>query len=188
MARATRLHQIIYADHPEINCIITAQAPNAMAFSVTGRVMDTKTIPESYVVLRDVPLLPYGQPYLAPAEVSARLSKRTPVLFIRNDTVLTTGASIHQAFDRLEVADFTAFSLINTLPLGELVPIGEQEIAELEGFDNLDLLCKGGDHIIAFKTFRISDVEDKNRNTNPKISKVRFNKERLVEVSEAKRF
>lgn len=131
-SRATRLHQIIYADHPAVNCIITAQAPNAMAFSVTGQVMDTKTIPESYVVLRDVPLLSYGQLYLAPAEVSARLSKRTPVLFIQNDTVLTTGASIHQAFDRLEVADFTAFSLINTLPLGELVPIGEQEIAELE--------------------------------------------------------
>ncbi len=131
-SRATRLHQIIYADHPEVNCIITAQAPNAMAFSVTGRVMDSKTIPESYVVLREVPLLPYGQPYLAPAEVSGRLSKRTPVLFIQNDTVLTTGASIHQAFDRLEVADFTAFSLINTLPLGELVPIGEPEIKELE--------------------------------------------------------
>jgi L-fuculose-phosphate aldolase len=131
-SRAANLHQAIYADHPEINCIITAQAPNAMAFAVTGQMMDTKTIPESYVVLRDIQMIPYGQPYLVPEKVSAALSANTPVLLIRNDTVLTTGASLHQAFDRLEVADFTAFSLINTLHIGALVPIGEQEVKDLE--------------------------------------------------------
>ena len=59
-SRAAKLHQVIYADHPEINCVITAQIPNAMAYSVTDCVLKTKTIPESYVVLRDVPRIPYG--------------------------------------------------------------------------------------------------------------------------------
>jgi L-fuculose-phosphate aldolase len=131
-SRAAELHQVIYADHPDVNCIITAQSPNAMAYAVTGQPLDSKTIPESYVVLRNVPLVPHGQQYDAPEQISAAISKNSPALLIQNDTVLTTGASVHQAFDRLEVADFTALSLINTLPIGPLVPIGEAEVQELE--------------------------------------------------------
>ncbi len=131
-SRAVRLHRTIYDDHPGIHCIITAQCPSAMAYAVTGHPLDSKTIPESYVVLRNVPLVPYGQPYDAPEKVSAVLSKNSPAVLIQNDTLLTTGATIHQAFDRLEVADFTAFSLLSTLHIGPLVPIGEAEVKELE--------------------------------------------------------
>lgn len=131
-SRAFRLHQAIYNDHPNINCIITAQSPNATAFTVTNRPLDTKTIPESYVVLHEVPLFPYGEQYQAPEKVSALLSRNTSVILIQNDTVLTTGASIHQAFDRLEVADFSALSLIDTINIGPLVPIGEDEVRVLK--------------------------------------------------------
>jgi L-fuculose-phosphate aldolase len=131
-SRAVRLHRTIYDDHPEINCIMTAQSPNATAFTVTNHPLDTKTIPESYVVLREVPLFPYGEQYDAPEKISALLSKNTSVILIQNDTVLTTGATIHQAFDRLEVADFSALSLIDTMNVGPLVPIGEDEVKALE--------------------------------------------------------
>lgn len=131
-SRAFRLHQTIYNDHPDINCIITAQSPNATAFTVTNRPLDTKTIPESYVVLHEVPLFPYGEQYEAPEKVSALLSRNTSVILIQNDTVLTTGASIPQAFDRLEVADFSALSLIDTINIGPMVPIGEDEVRVLK--------------------------------------------------------
>jgi L-fuculose-phosphate aldolase len=131
-SRATSLHQVIYAQHPAVNCIITAQSPNAMAYAVTGQPLDSKTIPESYVVLRQVPLIAHGQQYDAPGQIAAAISNNSPVLLIENDTVLATGASAHQAFDRLEVTDFTAFSLLNTRSIGPLVPIGEAEVRELE--------------------------------------------------------
>jgi L-fuculose-phosphate aldolase len=131
-SRAVELHQIIYSEHADINCIVTAQCPNAMAYAVTGQPLDSKTIPESYVVLRDVLSIPYGQPYDVPERISAALSKRHPAALIQNDTVLTIGATIHEAFDRLEVAEFTAFSLLNTLNIGPLIPIGADEIKELE--------------------------------------------------------
>jgi len=131
-SRAARLHQVIYAGHPAIHCLITAQSPSAMAYAVTGRPLATKTIPESYVVLRNVPFIPYGQQYDAPEELSAALSPQTPVVLIENTAVLASGATIHQAFDRLEVAEFTAFSLISTQHIGPLVPIGEAEVRELE--------------------------------------------------------
>ena len=131
-SRAVRLHQVIFAEHPDIHCIITAQCPNAMAYAVTGQTLDSRTIPESYVVLRNVPLIAYGLPYDAPEQVSVVLSSKSPAVLIQNDTLLTTGTTIHQAFDRLEVADFTAFSLLSTLHIGPLVPIGEAEVRALE--------------------------------------------------------
>jgi L-fuculose-phosphate aldolase len=131
-SRATRLHEVIYAEHTNVHCIITAQSPYAMAYAVTGQPLDSRTIPESYVVLRNVPLVPHGRQYEAPEQISAAIGAKSPAILIRNDTLLTTGASVHQAFDRLEVADFTAFSLLNALPIGPLVPIGEAEVRELE--------------------------------------------------------
>ena len=131
-SRAARLHQVIYADHADVHCIITAQSPNAMAYAVAGQRLESKTIPESFVVLRTVPLIPYGRPYESPDVVSAAISKDSPAVLFENDTLLATGGSIHQAFDRLEVADFTALSLLNTLHIGPLVPIGDDEFIELE--------------------------------------------------------
>ena len=68
----------------------------------------------------------------SPEVVSAAISKRSQAVLIENDTLLATGGSIHQAFDRLEVADFTALSLLNTLHIGPLVPISDNEFKELE--------------------------------------------------------
>ena len=79
-----------------------------------------------------MPLFPYGEQYDAPEKISALLSENTTVILIQNDTILTTGATIHQAFDRLEVADFSALSLIGTMSVGSLVPIGEEEVRTLE--------------------------------------------------------
>ena len=84
------------------------------------------------MVLRDVPLVPYGLAYDAPEKVTAVISENSPAVLIQNDTVLTIGASVHQAFDRLEVVDFTAFSLLNAIPIGPLSPIGEAALKELE--------------------------------------------------------
>jgi L-fuculose-phosphate aldolase len=48
-SRSVLLHQIIYRDHPKVGCVISAQSPNVLAYSVAARQFDTKTIPESYI-------------------------------------------------------------------------------------------------------------------------------------------
>ena len=53
-------------------------------------------------------------------------------MLIQNDCVLATGNSVLQAYDRLEVAEFSARSLIDSLSLGGPVPIEAAEIAEME--------------------------------------------------------
>jgi L-fuculose-phosphate aldolase len=131
-SRSVLLHERIYQDHAHIQAIISAQAPNATAFSVTFTDFDTRTIPESYILLRDIPKVPYGAQYLDEQAISLNLNKNTPVILIENDAILTTGKSLFEAFDRLEVAEFSARSLIDAKLLGGLVAMDEKQIRDLE--------------------------------------------------------
>lgn len=131
-SRSVRLHRAIYRAHPEVESIIIAQAPAITAYAIAAVRFDTRTIPESYILLRDIPIMPYGAQYQHPEQVAAHVSLRSPVLLLQNDCVLTIGRSILEAFDRLEVAEYSAQALIDTLSIGELVPIGESEIHDLE--------------------------------------------------------
>lgn len=130
-SRAVGLHAVIYAHHPEIHCIMTAQSPSTTAYAITHHNLDTKTIPESYILLRDMPMIPYGTQYSSPHQIANTISSKHPVVMIQNDCILTVGKSVLQAFDRLEVAEFSAKSLLDSLPLGPIQTMGQESIQEL---------------------------------------------------------
>jgi L-fuculose-phosphate aldolase len=136
-SRSVRLHEAIYARHPDIHSVMTAQSPNATAYAITTADFDSRTIPESFILLRDIPLVPFKTLYTQAEAVAEMVSLSKPVLLIQNDCVLTVGTGVLNAFDRLEVAEFSARSLIDTVLLGDLVPIGESEIQDLEKAFNL---------------------------------------------------
>jgi len=131
-SRSVRLHAALYERHPDVSCIMTAQSPYATAYTISDADMNTRTIPESYIMLRDVPRVTYGTQFNDYDAIADLVSPTRPVLLIQNDCVLTVGSSVLQAFDRLEVAEFTARSLLETMSIGPLVPIGQPEIEDLE--------------------------------------------------------
>jgi len=131
-SRSVRLHQAIYDRHPDIHCVMTAQPPHATAYAITASPFNTRTIPECFILLRDVPIVPFDTLYQQPDATAAVVSLDTPVLLIENDCVLTVGRNVLDAFDRLEVVEFSARSLIEAIPIGNLVPIGDDEIRDLE--------------------------------------------------------
>lgn len=131
-SRSVQLHEAIYQSHPDINSIMTAQSPNAAAYAVTASHFDSRTIPESYILLRDIPVIPFRQFYQEPRQVAATISLDKPVALAQNDCLLTVGRSVLETFDRLEVAEYSAKSLIDTAAIGSLVPIGENEISALK--------------------------------------------------------
>lgn len=137
-SRATDVHRQIYLDHPDIQCVIFAQSPYATAYAVAKKQIDTRTIPESFVLLRDMPLVEYGSQYEDGKKLSLALSSQTPNILIENDSVLVTGASILATFDRLEVAEFSARSLTLAQQIGELNPIQASDISELKEKFNLN--------------------------------------------------
>ncbi len=130
-SRSVRMHMAIYAQHPDIHCVMTAQCPNATAYAITAAGFDSRSIPESYILLRDVPLIPFRTLYTQPDVIAQTVSLRSPVLLVQNDCVLTVGSDVLNAFDRLEVLEYSARSLIDTAALGQMVPIGAAEIQDL---------------------------------------------------------
>lgn len=130
-SRAHRLHAPIYARHPEINAIVNATPVNATAFSVSSARLDTRTIPESYIFLRDVAVLPFSSLYEDPEGVADKLSPEFPIALVENDCALVLGRSILDAFDRLEVLESTSEAVINSCALGEVKPMNDEVIADL---------------------------------------------------------
>jgi L-fuculose-phosphate aldolase len=131
-SRATRIHDALYRAHPSVGAIINAYPVNATAFSVTGTPVDTRTIPESYVVVRKPGMAAYGPQFGDPEAFACLLSTGQPTLILENDGVLVTGSDVLEAFDRLEVLESTAEAFINSRALGSLSPMSDEAIRELE--------------------------------------------------------
>ncbi len=129
---ASRLHEKIYAEHSSVQAIVNATPVNATAFAVSAEQLDTRTIPESYVFLREVEKLPISVLSEDSAAVAQRLSPNFPVYLIENDGAMVLGSSLLDAFDRLEVLESTAEALINSKSLGSVRVMGDEVIRELE--------------------------------------------------------
>ena len=129
-SRSVALHYEIYKRNPRINSIILTQTPSLMGYCCTEEKFDVRTIPESWIFLQDVPKFPFGSQY-DNLNTLAEEFKSRPCVMLENDSVVVTGDRLINTFDRLEVADFSARSLIMAAPMGKLNPINDQEIDEL---------------------------------------------------------
>ncbi|MDD4800304.1 MAG: class II aldolase/adducin family protein [Proteiniphilum sp.] len=129
-SRSVALHQRIYQLNPHINSIICTQPVNLMAHAVSGTKFDVRTIPESWIFLQDVPSIPFGLIYNDVDSV-AKMFAHNRVILVENDSVFVTGDKLLNTFDYLEVAEFSANSLVMASSIGPLQPIGEEEIDDL---------------------------------------------------------
>ena len=131
-SRATHLHEEIYKAHPEISAIINAHPPAIMSFAVTDAEFDSRTIPESYISLRDVKRLPYMASRLDIPGTVAAFSSKTPVMIVNNQCVIVTGNSLLNAYDRLEVLEYSAAAIIASKDIGDIVLISPEEVKAIE--------------------------------------------------------
>ena len=122
---------------PHINSIIIAHPPCMMAFAVTDTPLDSRTIPESYILMRNIPKLDFGMNYLKPKETAEVFKENTPIALIKNDCAIVTGNSLLNAYDRLEVAEYSARAIIAARDLGDVVAINDDEINEIEDASHL---------------------------------------------------
>lgn len=129
-SRSVALHQEIYRRNPKINAIILTQCPALMGFCTTDAEFNVRTIPESWIFLQDVPKLKFGAEFTETSKVADYFCNR-PCVMLENDAVLVASDSLLNAFDRLEVAEFSAQSLIYAVPVGKLNPITDAQVEDL---------------------------------------------------------
>ncbi len=130
-SRSVLLHQRIYEMHPEINSVIIAHPPAIMAFAITGAEFDSRLIPESYISLRNVGRLPYASSTLDVDGTAAMFTGTQPVIVQDNQCVIVVGNSLLNAFDRLEVLEYSAAAMIAAHDLGQVQLLSEEEIEEV---------------------------------------------------------
>ena len=89
-------------------------------------------------MLRDVPRISFHEAYSNPQTVAKTINESNPVVMVSNSCIITTGDSMLKAFDRLEVAEFSAKALIFTKQLGDIVKINEEQVEEINKSFNLN--------------------------------------------------
>jgi len=136
--RSVKSHQLVYEQNQNIHSVLGANPPHAMAFAVTDESFDPRTIPKSYINLRDVRKVPFSALCLKPETVADMFSEKTPILICEDNQILASGNSLLNAFDRLEVTEATAHSILAARDLGDLVYISDSEIAEINKAFDLD--------------------------------------------------
>jgi L-fuculose-phosphate aldolase len=122
----------VYEKYPEINSVIVARCPSAMAFAQTDAKFDARLIPESYIQLKDVPVLPFMSLLEAPDKALEQLNPKNPVGIIANDCVISMGTSVLAAYDHLEVLEYSARALVSCAAVGHPVTtMNDAQIQEL---------------------------------------------------------
>jgi L-fuculose-phosphate aldolase len=131
-SRGVQSHLEIYRQQPEVRSIINAAPPSALGFAMTNESLNSRTIPESYIFLREVPRLTIAEVYGDPVAVAKKVSLKQPVSLVDNEGVLVVAGSVFEAFDRLEVTEATAQSLVEATTLGAMCPMDDAAIDELK--------------------------------------------------------
>ena len=117
--------------HSEFRAVFAAMPPQLMAYGLSGKPFDPRVIPESYIQLRELPSFEIGSDGAACENLERTFSARYPVVRMTNGWVLTGGATLHEAFDRLEVAEFSARAAIEAGTLGGMQPMTEAQVTDL---------------------------------------------------------
>ena len=110
---------------------VGSQVMHMLTVMLVGLAMGTSEA-VGYILLRDVKRVPYEELYLDPDKLAKEFDAAHPAAIVENDCVIVTGESLLQAFDRLEVMELTAASILKSQRLGRMVHISDEEVAALK--------------------------------------------------------
>lgn len=128
---APNLHAKIYAENPNIGSIVIACPLHMMAYAVSDAAFDVTVMLESYVMLRDICEKPAALLHSNPDIAAKLFSERSPVVVFSNNCIVSTGPDLVKAFDRAEVAECTASSIIKAMDFGCAIPMNRSQTDEI---------------------------------------------------------
>ena len=82
--------------------------------------------------------IPYAASRLDIPGTAKIFDKKHPVVIVNNQCVIVTGASLLNAYDRLEVLEYSAAAMIAAKDIGEVVYITDEEVKAIEKAFNLE--------------------------------------------------
>jgi L-fuculose-phosphate aldolase len=127
------MHRQIYTARPDIGAIIHAHPPKATALSVTGKPFNNKLMAELIMHLGDeVPMVPYHLPGSdALADAIAKTIRAHDCLLMANHGVITTGATLKDAYYQLELLEFAVEVYLTSRQLGQVNELSRSQVEEI---------------------------------------------------------
>jgi L-fuculose-phosphate aldolase len=124
-----KMHYEIYKLRPDVCAIIHAHPPFAVAFALAHRDLPDDILPECSILLGRVPCLPYVTPSTMELarEVAQGLAHRNAA-FMANHGVITVGADLEEAYNRMELLEQTCMSVVYAAILGGVHHIPEPDM------------------------------------------------------------
>ncbi len=126
-------HAAVYAKDSAVRSMIEARPASVMAYAVTERELDVRLLPEIYISLRDIKKYPFGTSFTDKEILAEAITGKNPTAIIENDCVIATGVSLLKAFDKLEMLEYSAKTLIEASAFGE-----EPKSIDPEAFKELE--------------------------------------------------
>ena len=142
------MHIFAYASRSDIAAVVHAHPPRATGFAVAGVALAQCVLPEVILTLGRVPLTEYATPSTSevPASIGAFIGQYNAIL-LRNHGVLTFGATIEEAYFRMETVEHFAEITLAAKTLGGASPLSRDEVRKLLevrqklGIASLDSTC-----------------------------------------------
>jgi L-fuculose-phosphate aldolase len=131
----SEMHLSIYKRKKDIKAIVHAHPVCASAFTAMKFKISTALTAEARAILGDPVLVPYalmGTGELA--SIVAEHAVHSDILLLENHGILTTGSSLLQAFDKIEVLENAAKMTLITELTGKKSPLTRERIHQIDKF------------------------------------------------------
>lgn len=105
----TEMHISIYKKNKDVDAIVHAHPVYASSFTAMKSKINTSLTAEACAILGEPVMVPYA--LMGTGELAQIVSEKTldsDILLLENHGILTTGTSILQAFDKIEVLENAA--------------------------------------------------------------------------------
>jgi L-fuculose-phosphate aldolase len=129
----TAMHLAIYKKKRDVQAIVHAHPVFASLFTAIKAKINTNLTAEAKAILGDPLLVRYAvMGSVALADVAAENALKSDILLLENHGILTTGSTLLQAFDKVEVLENAAKMTLMTEMTGKRRPLNRIQILELE--------------------------------------------------------
>lgn len=129
----TGMHLAIYQKCPWVKAIVHAHPPTACAFCASDEKINTRLTAEDYAIIGEPAIIPYalmGSPELA--KVTAEHIGNAHCALLKNHGAIAVGATLLEAFDRLELLENAAKHTMYAKIIGKPVLLNEQQTQDLD--------------------------------------------------------
>ena len=126
------LHLEAYKKRPDIKAVLHAHPPMTVSFSVAGLDLNQPAIPETMVLLGEVPTVPYREPGTEKlAQLAGTYFEKHDAVILDHHGVVILGKDIFDAYFKMESLEHASKIMYSAHTLGEIKILDEIYVNEL---------------------------------------------------------